>query len=292
MINNVRGRPEAAAQWFEQIREKFGQDRAGEVANDFGDVIQYVETQLGIMALDRDDYDQADRHFQNAKSQARRQNNPERLARSYLSLGTVSFFRSDFSAAREYFVQGNVVAEYIQHGELLAWFAWNKGAVHVIEGNYKRAGWLLRDALHKANDFGIRNALPNIFVWLGLMHLCQSQTGRARAYFLQVLNQPSLPRTRIAAYALYGLALTSRYEHDLTISADSETAHREVNEALADAGLNASLFSAVTPADIEGAHAYFKIALIEIPELERFHIKEGLIGWLMSDTQRAGLVRD
>lgn len=292
MINNVRGRPEAAAQWFERISAKFGQDSGGGASNDFGDVIQYVETQLGIMALDRDDYDQADRHFQQAKEQARRQNNPERLARSYLSLGTVSFFRSDFNAARGYFVQGNVVAEYIQHGELLAWFAWNKGAIYVIEGNYKRAGWLLRDALHKANDFGIKNALPNIFVWMGLMHLCQSQTDRARAYFLQVLNQPTLPRARIAAYALYGLALASRYEHDLTISADPETAQQEINQVLADAGLTTSMFSVVAPADIEGAHAYLKIALTEIPELERFHITEGLIGWLMSDVHGIRLVGD
>ena len=58
------------------------------------------------------------------------------------------------------------------------------------------------------------------------------------------------------------------------------------------AGLTNSTFSVVAPADIEGAHAYLKIALTEIPELERFYVKEGLMSWLMSDVQGARLVSD
>lgn len=282
MINSEQGRTAEARAWFERITSTWGAQQPHALSSEIQDVLQYVSTQLGNTAILEMDYAAADHHLQQALMQARNANNPERMARSYLNLGALRYSQRDFDGAWNYFTQGNVVAEHIQHGELLLWFMVNKGALKAIGGEYKTAGRLLRQALMKANDLGVQTIMPLLLMWLGLLHLFQTQFERARLYLLQALRQPQLP-TAFAARALYALALSLRYEQDILLDDSPETAREQIREGFDACSLTMLPLPPLSRNDLYMAEQYLQIAFVELPELSRFHILDAVMDWLQHE---------
>ncbi|MBK8024616.1 MAG: hypothetical protein IPK19_25120 [Chloroflexi bacterium] len=232
-----------------------------------------------MVAIARKDHDSAEQHFMKSLEIGRALNNLERLARDYIYLAVLNYNRREFEAALDYFMQASVVAEYLQHGELMNWCWWNIGALYGVKSECIRASRKLHLAQGQAKELGLAHAIPNISLWLGMLHLRQYQFEPARTYFSASLMQSAqLPRN--IPLALYGLALADRYEHDLAMLNSPAEAALKIAETLDGIDVGAAKLEAVKQEDLERAQEYFQTAMVDSPGIEGYHIVPALGSWL------------
>lgn len=279
VIAYQRGNYEDAKVQLEQTVRDLADDERINQTYEYQDLLQYTQNLLGVVELAGKEYDQAKLHMQQSLVSARKLNNPERIAQAYLNLGALSYYQSEFDTALDYLTQGSVVAEYLHHGELLNWFKWNKGAIHVVQGNFKYARRSLQAALNEATELGLKPALPHIFLWLGILHFCQNQIDMARTYFRMIFEQVAL-NPWSAALGLFGISLCARYELDLAMQGSVADAHEQIAHELVSAQIDRSKLSAIRKPILERAEQYFQVALEDMPGLRGFHIVDALALWL------------
>ena len=242
-------------------------------------LLQFIENSLGYIALEEQDYPQADKYLTSSLELSRRINNPERMATVYLNLGVLSYYRAKFKAAYDYFTQGELVAEYIQNTELNIWFTWNKGAINTIQQNFVDARQKLWLALGQAQSLNYNGMIPFIYLWFGILHYYQNDKATAKRYFLEIFDLSAL-NAKYGALALFALALLCREEH-LPHKGGLEAAQSEIAAYLDATGPDcANLRSLVTREELGRALNYFQIAIRSIPNLKDFYIVESLIAWL------------
>jgi tetratricopeptide (TPR) repeat protein len=278
VIAYSQGNYAEAAHLFQTIEEHL-ESTLSHKSYDYHDLIQFVQNTRGAIAIANEEYALARIYFDKALIAARELNNPERIARAYFNVGVVSYYMSDIGGAFSYFTQGAVIAEYMQHNELLAWAWWNQAALHIIQKEYDNARRLLQLALNRANDFSLKSIPAYVFIWSGISYFCQDKHKRSRAYYVKALNELNASAWT-SALALYGISLIVRSNKDLGMTDDSETAYKQIAHVLKYLGLNAPQFKRIKAAEIRRAESYFQIALPYIPELWRYHIVNALLRWL------------
>ncbi len=278
-IDNMKGQYVESQARFEQILRDLDHPESEQTYQE-RDVLQFTQNALGLIAIEREEYDQAEKPLKQSLLFARELNNAERIARCYLNLGSLSYHLSDFDAALDYFTQGAVVAEFIQHTDTLVWLTMNKGIIKTVKHQYSAARKLLLTSLQQANDMGLNLVVSYALLWLGVLHFEQAQLAQAQRYFRDVLNQPaSMPWHN--AMALYGLSLVTRYEHDTMMNGSLASARTQIELALEAAEVEREGLPALTRQDLEKAEADFQRALDDIPGLSRFQIVESLWLWLI-----------
>ncbi|MBK8021110.1 MAG: tetratricopeptide repeat protein [Chloroflexi bacterium] len=242
-------------------------------------ILQFVESFFGTIDISRKALDPAEGHFLRSLQAGRMLNSPERLARDYINMGVLNYSRGEFDAAIDYFTQGSVVAEYLQHGELMNWCLWNIGALYVVKSQFDRARGKLLLAQRQATELRLIHALPNISLWLGILHLRQFQLDPAQIFFEASLTRSALvPRT--TALAVYGLALVCRYRHDLPMQDTSIEAASQIAQMMDSLDPTHLNLSALQRADLERAQSYFQTALVDTPGIDGYHIIPALESWL------------
>lgn len=284
-IAERQGRYIDAKRCFEEITEYIkNQPDSIDSSYDYQNLYEFVQATLGLIAIDQKEYVQAKRHLETSLTVAKSMNNPERIAIAYLNLGVVHFYQSDFDIALDYIMQGDIVAQYLHHSDLLIMFLWNKGAIYVVKREYIRAKQLLQRALSKANDLGIKSFIPYVFVWFGILHFCQIQMEPAKQYLILILNETAL-NPWFTALALYGLGLVTRYEKDIARQDNLATATMQITHTLKSNQIKQKQLGEVSKADLERAQIYYQVALHDIPQLEEFYVVEALETWLQARMQ-------
>jgi tetratricopeptide (TPR) repeat protein len=280
VIEDLRGEHERARTRFEDILEELKNHEADYETRAALEVAQFAENMLGLIAIKLEAFEVGEFHLQRSLNTARQLNNPERIARSYINLGVLNYHQSRFDAALEYFTQGIVVAEYIQHNDSVAWLTFNAGVIQTVKRQYFQARRMLLTALHQANDLGLNTLLPNICLWLGILYFELGQKEQAQKYFVTVLSRFAL-NPWLSAMSLFGIGLIARYEQDVLMLQDHEMARHQVFVALDAAHVRREQLPAVPRQELARAEKDFQRALEDIPELERFHIADSVWSWLI-----------
>jgi tetratricopeptide (TPR) repeat protein len=278
VVEDLKGHYNEAKTRFMQILHNLDAENRGKDSYVYLDIEQFVENMLGLIAVNLEDFSSGEIHLQKSLQIARQLNNPERIARSYVNLGVLSYNRGQFGTALDYFAQGTIVAEYIQHQDTLAWLSFNMGAIRVIQHQYSPARKLLWTALNIINDLGLKTLLPYVSLWFGILHFEQAQLSLAHRYFSSILEQRAL-NPWFAATALYGIALIARYDQDILMQADWERIRNQVSAALDAIHINKAQLPAFQKGDLEKAEADFQRALSDIPEIGRFQIVDAVWLW-------------
>lgn len=246
-------------------------------------ILQFAESVFGSTAMMRHSYDSAEGHFLKSLEASRMLNSPERLVRDYINLAVLNYNRGEYDAALDYFTQGSVVAEYMQHGELMNWCLWNMGALHVVKGDFDRASRELHLAQRQARELDLVHAFPNISLWLGILHLRQFHLEPAQSFFYASLNQAALV-PRALCLALYGLALTTRYRHDLPMQESPAAAAAQIHQMLEPLNVQHLSLDSIRVPDLKRAQDYFQKALADTPGIDGYHIVPALESWLSRQT--------
>ncbi len=165
-------------------------------------------------------------HMENALTLAREMGNPERIARTQLNLGVISYWQKRPKQAQEYFTDGLHTIAAVGHEELRAWLTFNRGMAYLVHQrtDLSAASKMLSDAEEIVNHGDFHHILPHLDIGLGIFYLTIKEVRRGEDRFLRVLRQVGLVKNRheslakafstevnprIIIRALYGWVLAS-----------------------------------------------------------------------------------
>jgi tetratricopeptide (TPR) repeat protein len=272
---NKQGYYDLGRRYFEQVWEYVQDEDIHTLSDNVKDILQFSLNGLGLAFSEAGDYVQAEHYYQQALELAREVNNPERLGYLYVNLGVANFFSKAYDAAQEYFVQGKIIADYIQHDDLSTLIMWNQGALNSAQQNYETAAGLLKTALIRAQEMGSPWMQTGIYIVLGKLYFRQEVYQKAQQCFLKALESAG-QNVKFLAQIFYGLGIIEVATHDIIGTDDPQRAAELISKMLTVLNVDLSRLCQVSYAELEKAHKLFQHDVEGYPYMDRFRVVEGL----------------
>lgn len=241
-------------------------------------IAQFTLTALGITFTEIGQHAMAQQYYQRSISLARVLNNPERLGYLYLNLGVTHYFLREYNASRDCFLQGYMLADRLQHLELLTQIIYNQGVLASARGHHKKALRLLNSALQRVEDGNLHRLKPIILIALGKAYLKRHWLLKAQRCFVEGLATSSIS-SKYAARALYGLGLRATIEFSIT-EEDIAVTYARIKRLMQKIGLSVINLPSVTVSGLHQAQDYYQHDFDDPPKLSRYKVVEALEMWL------------
>jgi tetratricopeptide (TPR) repeat protein len=272
---SAQGIYDLAKRYFDRVWEYVKDERIPDLPDNLKDILQFSLNGLGLAVSELGDYAQAEKYYQRALELAREVNNPERLGYLYVNLGVASFFSKAYDAALEYFVQGKIIADYIQHDDLGTLIMWNQGALHSAMQHYETASGLLKTALFQAQELGSPWMQTGIYIGMGKLYFRQEIYHKARLCFLKALEYVG-QNIKFLAQIFYGLGIVEIANDEIIGCDDPQKSTEQIRKMLTTLSIDCRPLLDISYEDLEKAHKLFQHDLEGYPNLYRFRVVEGL----------------
>jgi tetratricopeptide (TPR) repeat protein len=270
-----QGHYQLSKQYYEHVWDYIADQNPQDLPYELKDVVQTALIGLGLAASEQWDHPQAEAFYQRAMEIARQVNNPERIGYLYVNLGVSNFFMKAYDAAQEYFLQGKIIAEHIQHDELATLVMRNQGALSSAKRAYEEAAELLKTALIQATELGLSWLQSGIYVALGKLYFRQESLQKAEQCFLNALKKAGR-NPKHCALALYGLGLVEVSPNDIIGTDDISRATEQMGTMLSRLEIDPGRLCDLSYDELDKAQNFFQHDLESYPEMFRFRIAEGL----------------
>jgi tetratricopeptide (TPR) repeat protein len=139
--------------------------------------------QLGMIAQRRGNYDQAEQHYLASLSIEKELDNPEGIAGSYTQLGNIALYRGDHPHAEQQYLAALEVAEEIDNRPGLAVVQHQLGMVAMERGDYEQAAARYLASLAIEIDRGNRAGIASSYSELGALAQRQGNYEKAEQLY-------------------------------------------------------------------------------------------------------------
>jgi predicted ATPase len=135
------------------------------IARDIGDgaLESRVRSHMGILAVYRERYVDAARHYADALAIARSLNERDTIARLQNNLGDVARFRGDLTEARRHYVESLTAVRALDDRQMVSNVLGSLSQVALAEGCVHEARTLLRESIELLRELGITFSVPVAF---------------------------------------------------------------------------------------------------------------------------------
>lgn len=262
-------------EYFERVWDYIDEGERQHLSYELKDILQVAYNGLGLVALEEENYKEAESCYQKALTLTRDLNSPERLGYLYVNMGVTAYFTGSYESAHEYFLQAKIIAEYIQHDELMTLAMWNQGALNSALYQYEYAAKLLKTALIQAKEMSLKWMETSIYIRLGKLYFRQESLSKSRACFMSAL-EGAIQNPKSIAQALYGLALIELSEKDIVGTNDIQYAIEQISIMLSRLNIDRHYLMLTSYEELEKAQKLFQHDLDSHPQISRYRIVEGL----------------